>query len=319
MKSKPTEFAINSFASMMTVLQPDDFNHIPPGTFSDQRPCHVYLIGSRPRIGVVKESLRANDRDISLAFKIWQQDTFTEVTLTLPNEFHEKGPYSIVSKYPFTTFTLKSGTSGLTTKSALILTNVRPKNIDPKLIDLQVLYIGQSYGADGSRMAPERLAKHETLQAVYGEASRDYPDREIWVMLFSFEQLGIVQFDGVSGFSTKEFESDKGRAEKFLHTIWDGGITERQFINFTEAAMIRYFQPKYNNNFKYNFPNPAHSSYSECYGLDVNSVNVELGTFSAVRERLYSDTIVSKNTHFGTFALHNSNDRKGMFDYFADP
>ena len=42
-------------------------------------------------------------------------------------------------------------------------------------LDLEVLYVGQAYGPDGRRSASERLAKHETLQAIYGEAVRRSP------------------------------------------------------------------------------------------------------------------------------------------------
>ena len=315
MKTKPTEFAINSFASMMCIFQPGDFQYIDSTAFNVDRPCHIYVIASRPRIGVIKDSLTSDDDSISLSFKIWQQDTYCERIVKLRNDFVPKGPVSIETKYPFTSFTLSSGENSMMAKSALLLSQLRPRSVEDIYLDLQVLYVGQSYGTDGSRTAPERLEKHETLQAVYGEASRDFPDREIWIMLFSFEQMGIAKFDGVTSFSDSDRKGDKERALKFFNTVWTGGIAEKQFICFTEAAMIRYFQPKYNDHFKYNFPNPAHTSYSECYDLDVNSVNVELGTFDAIKEKLYSDSIPSRSIHFATFALHDAQERRSMFDF----
>ena len=64
-------------------------------------------------------------------------------------------------------------------------------------------------------------------------------------------------------------------------------FTEKQKINFTEAGLIKMFEPPYNKEFKNNFPDEKHSSYSECYFLDVRALKIELETSEMVR-RIYS-------------------------------
>jgi hypothetical protein len=58
-----------------------------------------------------------------------------------------------------------------------------------KYLDLKVLYIGQSYGVEGARTAPDRLQSHSTLQGIYSEAIIKNPDCEVWFILTSFEQI----------------------------------------------------------------------------------------------------------------------------------
>lgn len=90
-------------------------------------------------------------------------------------------------------------------------------------------------------------------------------------------------------------------------------ITERQRINFTEAALIRYFSPEYNKIYKDTFPSPAHTTYSECYDLDLNSVSVELQT-DRLYTRVWSKVIKPDYVHFCTFPLHSKEDRMYMFE-----
>ncbi|TKG97822.1 hypothetical protein FC678_26315, partial [Peribacillus simplex] len=47
-------------------------------------------------------------------------------------------------------------------------------------------------------------------------------------------------------------------------------IRKKQEINFTEAALIRYFQPKYNDIMKYRFPSRTHTEYSDLFKENVD-------------------------------------------------
>jgi hypothetical protein len=94
---------------------------------------------------------------------------------------------------------------------------------------------------------------------------------------------------------------------------WEG-INEQQKINFTEAALIRYFEPPYNKVYKDSFPNPAHVTYTECYDLDVNAVCIELQTFEKANFCLYSEKARAAPWHMQNFPLHSPQDRKSMFE-----
>jgi hypothetical protein len=315
MKRKPTEFAVNSYASMMTVTQYDDLDLLKEyNPFDQNNPCHIYAICRRPRFRIVKDKFECNGESLKMDFKIQYQDDFSDLELEIQNPFgNEK--VEIESEYPYSTFHFVTERGKIKAKTASFLHGLPRHTYNGDFLDLEVLYIGQSYGVEGARTAPERLKKHETLQAIYAEALGKNPDQEIWLMLFSFSQLGLTMFDGRTKFSEEEREQDKGRATEFFHKFATGGLTEQQFINFTEAALIRYFKPRYNKDYVNIFPNPAHTTYTECYDLDINSVAIELGTMDSVNIMLYSESVKREIIHFGQFLLHDKKERMSMFDF----
>ena len=114
--------------------------------------------------------------------------------------------------------------------------------------------------------------------------------------------------------SDEEKANDQKHLENVTYNVLEKGIKEQQEINFTEAALIRYFKPEYNDKFKETFPSPAHSTYSECYDIDINSISIEFLT-QDLRCRFYSDEVKPNWEHFAFFNLHTYADRKGMFDF----
>ncbi len=174
---------------------------------------------------------------------------------------------------------------------------------------MEVLYVGQAYGKDGSRNASDRLQCHTTLQGIYAEAIRKSPDQDIWLIVSSFEPLLLCSFDGRSQnyLTTDQQDSDH------MKEVVDNDMTEQQQINFTEAALIKYFRPPYNKEYKDTFPNPAHSTYSECYDIDLNMVCVEVQTEDLMLG-LWSEKVDPSWIHFCSFPLHSREDRVYMFE-----
>ena len=90
-------------------------------------------------------------------------------------------------------------------------------------------------------------------------------------------------------------------------------ITEKQRIGFTEAALIKYFLPEFNDKFKKNFPSRKDGTYTECYDLDLNAVVVELDT-SDIKSHLWTSTVDANPFHHAYFPLHSEESRKAIFD-----
>jgi hypothetical protein len=315
MIQKPSEFAIHSYASKLYLAQSDDLARVTQDNFFDAYdPCHIYMIGTRPRMSIIKDEFKSIGANLEMGFKIWEREDFKKINLLFQNPFGEK-PVTLDSEYPYNLFTLRAGKDEITTKTPTFLSFARAFMKNSDFLDLNVLYIGQSYGVDGARTAPDRLKSHDTLQAIYAEAIRNNPDKEVWLLLLSFRQQGFLLVNGRSKFSDEERDSDEPRINTFVEKMSNGGISEQQFINFTEAALIRYFQPSYNVIYKDSFPNPAHKTYSECYDLDVNLVNVEIGSMDAIGLMLYNTHIDREPINFAEFPLHNLQERRAMFDW----
>lgn len=308
-----SEFALNMHMTHDMLLQQDDLKKVGQmDYFNEDNPCHIYLICKRPRITLNTKDFKIENGKIIFPFQIQRQNKFEKMYIEKP--YADDPNIILTSKYPYNCFEIKNSNDEIIQagKTALLFQTLQHQ--DYSLFDLEVLYIGQSYGVEGARTAPDRLKSHSTLQGIYLEAILRNPDSEIWLLLTSFEQILLTIMDGRIKVSAEELKKDNEHSKKVTKTVLYDGLKEQQVINFTEAALIRYFQPPYNIDYKDTFPNPAHSTYSECYELDINSVCIEVNTEN-INCRLYSETISAHWSHMKDFFLHTKSDRKSMFDY----
>jgi hypothetical protein len=317
-KALPTEFAINMVLDKVIILQQSELPIVNSyNYFNEDSPCHIYFICRRPRITIKPDAFVVTKENITLTFKVQKQDKFEEYTYTVTNEFDTTN-VSIETEYPYSTFSFVcEGEKVLHCKAAVFLQAIPRYYTKADFLDLEILYIGQSYGVDGARTAPDRLKSHSTLQGIYAEAIQRNPDCEIWLALTSFEQINIMMMDGRTKFSDQELEEDKKRFIEVYNKLSYEGINEQQRINFTEAALIKYFQPLYNIEYKNSFPNPAHKTYAECYELNINSVAIELDTEESINCYFYSEKAKDKYVHIEKFFLHSPEERRNMFDIQA--
>jgi hypothetical protein len=144
------------------------------------------------------------------------------------------------------------------------------------------------------------------LQNIYAEALKKSPEQDIWLLLCNFKS-SIISTTSKSAIST--VEEDKAHVSKFL----ENPVTHQQIINFTEAALIKYFQPEYNKTYKDTFPSPAHSTYANCYTIDLNLVHISIDTES-LRSKLWSSSAPANWAHARKFHLSDKQERKDMFD-----
>ncbi|HEX3102931.1 MAG TPA: hypothetical protein VHQ22_00675 [Terriglobales bacterium] len=303
-----SEFALNMLASQKLLIQQEDLPGLVGADIFDENPCHIYMICRRPRISLNPAGFKVTDLEITGELRVQRGYEFDSHQFSLRNHLGTS-ELSLDCPFPHNFIRLrnKSGEILSGIKSAILALQVESLRRD---LDLEVLYIGQSYGVEGARTAPDRLRSHSTLQGIYAEALHNSPDMEIWLLLLSFHApLLLACFDGRSKEYGTTFEEDTAHMERVLST----DITEQQQINFTEAALIRYFKPAYNTIYKDRFPNPAHQTYSECYDLDLNAVCVEIQT-DDMGFSLWSKAVPKNWVHLAQFALHSPEERKGIFE-----
>ena len=268
---------------------------------------HLYFITRRPRIILDPASVEFTKDKVRGRFKIQRKESYEDIVFET-NNYMRTDKIKAICDYPQTEYKFIDETGKIISegKTALLLANTGSQYW--KYLDLEVLYIGQAYGGDGQRTAIDRLKSHSTLQNIYAEAIRLSPDQDIWLFLCSFELIMIGSFDPRHGFEAT-LEEDTAHIAK----VFQKPISEQQQINFTEAALIRYFQPEYNIIYKDTFPSPAHSTYAECYDIDLNMVSVEIQT-DELGFRLWSPIIEPQWIHLFNYPLHSREDRKHMFD-----
>ncbi|MGQ9426059.1 hypothetical protein ACXYTJ_11255 [Gilvimarinus sp. F26214L] len=299
-----SEFGLNMVSGLKLLMQQADLGRVAEFEFSP----HIYIVCRRPRITIDRATVKFTETRFSCTFKKQVQDRFEEIEVDVPNLLGT-ADVQMICEYPFTEYSVITPDKTVMAqgKSALLLSSLGPKYW-PNL-DLEVLYVGQAYGVEGSRNAADRLQKHETLQGIYAEAMRNSPDQEVWLLLAEFHPFLLASFDG----RTKDYETSLEDDDKHIDRVLADEMTTQQRINFIEAALIKYFQPNYNKIYKDTFPNPAHKTYAECYDIDLNMVCVEV-QMEDMGARLWSESASPAWVHFCSFPLHSREDRVYMFE-----
>ncbi|QDV73643.1 hypothetical protein [Botrimarina mediterranea] len=310
-----SEGCVNMFCSRPVLVQRHQMDGAEFLKLAKESPFHIYMICRRPRITFDPTSISYGDMTMTARFVVHERTGPVYVPFTTEMSVEpEKRP--IKCDYPHNEVRILDDKGELVVglHAGYMMSMIGSDLHDPtqiKHVDLEVLYVGQAYGKEGERTAPDRLKNHETLLAIYAELAANAPEDEIWLALLSFEPpITILSFDGRQQ-HTAEVTGDADLAH--MLRMLDNPVTERQRVCFAEAALIRHFQPKYNDKFKYNFPNPSHETYSACYDVDLNAVAVEI-RFEELWHRLYSQAQPPQYNIVVTFPLHSKELRQSMFD-----
>lgn len=272
---------------------------------------HLYLVCRRPRIAAVPEEWSFSESTVSAVFTTQHGDERLRFEVEGPNSF-KNAEVEVTSEYPFTWVEMRDSKGRVAGgKTAFLLPLIAGAREE---LNLEVLYVGQAYGPTGARTARDRLRSHETLQGIYAEAISQTPDQEVWLLLLGLQPpVSMIQIGPGAPVPHAE-PTEEAIASDLTRLMTE--IPRQQQINLAEASMIKYFAPPFNKIYKGRFPNPAHTTYADCYELDLNSVGFEMETTSLGLE-LYSETRPPAVMHSEVFPLHDASDRRRMFDFSA--
>jgi hypothetical protein len=313
-KSKNIEYSLNMSMTKISICQQEDLDsETIKEEFNKDYPCHIYMVLRRPKVYLIPEKCEFKKGKTKLTFKIQDKFEFTENEVFV-NQNEDTSNYKIKSEFPHSKFHIYENEERIfSAKSSLLYFMLKEKYSEE--MNSEILYIGQSFGKNGERQAPKRLKNHSTLQKIYSTAIQNNPDKEIWIILLSFERSLFTTFDAKNK-SIKNQAEDLKKACKIMNMFNQNELNEKEITNFTEASLIKYFQPEYNVTYKESFPNPAHVSYKECYDLDVNSVAFQLET-DTIKTKLFTKKVKPNFNNIGTFTLENKEERKSLFDFIG--
>lgn len=176
--------------------------------------------------------------------------------------------------------------------------------MDP--IKFEVKYVGQAYGQDGSRSAIDRLLKHETLQKI---ALKGVPQGyRITLLLLAIEPSNRM-ITSINPFA-KNTQDGEARIQQGLSKFFN--TTEQERISLYEAALIRYFYPEFNKEFKDSFPSTNLKILQDCHEKDFSAVVAEI-CIDELPFRLWSSAVNPKLYHIAKHDLHKDEDRRMFF------
>lgn len=252
--------------------------------------CHIYLIGLTPVVSFV--DAKQDDGQLNLKFTVAgnehtvSYDLHEGLSLKQDGEFHYLEDDSGKRYWP------KDMLAQLSSES--------------RAVNFQVKYIGQAYGKDGSRNAVDRLLKHETLQKI---ALKGVPDRHQLTLLLLAVQPNNQLLTLMNPFASNK-DGGPQRIKCGLDKLFS--TTERERIALYEAALIRYFHPEFNKEFKNSFPSTTLKILQDCYEKDFSAVVAEI-CIDELPFRLCSTVVEPAVYHISKHNLHNDADRRMFF------
>ncbi|MDS0133619.1 MULTISPECIES: hypothetical protein [unclassified Amycolatopsis] len=108
----------------------------------------------------------------------------------------------------------------------------------------------------------------------------------------------------------KTSEEDDEHTARVLEAVESAEFWEKQAVALGEAGLIRYFQPKYNDRLKYNFPAKKQVSLDQVRDLDLHGLVVEFQGIAV--DGIYGTQTINhySELHFAGFSVHLDKDRE---------
>lgn len=185
--------------------------------------------------------------------------------------------------------------------------------------DLEVMYIGQSYGKKARKKIDYRIAKHEKVQEIALSITNSGSNEEVIAIgvVVNVRDLATSFSPYVPNAQVPSVESIT-KTLKALQQRAKARIAEDQEITVFEASLIRYFQPKLNTEYKKTFPSPGFPSYQDLYNTTFNYSTVEINT-GELFARLYSKIIPErKYVHLQHYPLTSLSEKEDFFSYLYE-
>jgi hypothetical protein len=254
--------------------------------------CHIYLIGYTPKIDFVGAEQKGNR--LLLTFEVLKQEHIVSFDVPAGFSLKRDGELWYVGD-----------SSGNRCWPSEIEMQARLSS-ESGAVTFEVKYVGQAYGQDGSRNAIDRLLKHETLQKI---ALKGVPDGYRLTLLLLALQASNQLITTMNAFA-EHSEGGEERIKQGLSKLFN--TTEEERISLYEAALIRYFYPDFNKEFKDSFPSTNLKILRDCYEKDFAAVVAEI-CIDDLPFRLCSSAVKPTLYHIAKHDLHKSDDRRMFF------
>ncbi len=276
----------------------------------------IYLICTRPRISFHPYSLAldVNSQTINGAFTINLGYETQQVPFSYQHSQHFRIVQILECQKPYDRLTVLLENNLPISFRINDFIGFSRVNLQPHS-DLKVAYVGQSIGKNQNSDAIKRLIGttgkkgHGALQKVLADIDKFSPELEVYLLFYSFGFGKVITIGG--GFTEPAISYND--APKRLPHFQDLQIPRVNRIDLVEAALIRYFQPEYNEQYKKTFPKKTHDILTTLFELDITGLMVSLST-EEHNIQVYSDSIVPSDRHLAIYPIVNEHDRMSFLD-----
>lgn len=315
-KSYATNFAIetgNDHFIFMTSHSLDQKFADSPNEIIEK--CHIYCIVDCPRITFIPDSLVYEILDNELIYRVLLEYRYNGKMKRVGIEDRVPNSRNIskitIDKFPYTDISFWDSHDNFIMSTTA--SKIAYAFCIPEINDLKVLYIGKSTGIKKQKNSLDRIKSHSTLQKILAFHNAQRPDRSVFVGLFNFGAVRKYAFiDGID--HTKIFGVDD--FSRLIHAQ-QFYLSLDQKTAIIEAALVRYFQPEYNEKLKKDLPAKNSKILAECYKYDFSAIVVKFWTSDEndplLNYYLYSDKVDKNSKHNICIELIDPEMRKGFF------
>ncbi len=254
--------------------------------------CHIYMIGLMPETMIL--DVVQKDSELIVSFNVLDKEHDISIPI-------QDGYNLVQNENDF--FVENDQGEQLYLPQNLIM-NALSNQIGG--LPFNVQYIGQAYGADGSRNAIDRLRKHETLQKISIKGTPDGHRLMLYLLEIEPANQVFTFFNPFADDTTQGEERIQAGVKKLF------GTSEGERITLYEASLIRYFRPHFNTVFKNSFPSTKMKVLEDCYEKDFSAIVAEI-CFDHNPFLLCSENVEPSEYHIIRHNLHETAERQVFF------
>lgn len=227
------EHALTVSCDWAGIVSPADLDTVPD--HGEAPPSNIYLIARRPRIAVDPTSWFCDEETVRFTVVAQHHDgEVHRVTIEGPNAYGVK--LGLMSDYPHTNMVFVDGEGAMLGGVAAgtfvaaflrstmdLTTRMSATDLDASLLDLEVVYVGQSPDENGA--ASSRLRNHSTLQSILARTGQQSPHVEVWVVLMRFASYNTLgQWGWWQGSAGEDASFQHLRRSTHHHWTWPNSL-----------------------------------------------------------------------------------------------
>lgn len=244
-----TEGSVHLYSSQPFALSPADLYDARTDAQFRQiiADCNIYVVGSRERILIQPERFTFTDNILHGLFAVRRASGLVHVPFrwNLAATWQCSGDaVKGIGVLPSGTHLIVDTLRGLMPVPAHFVVANAESDLSYEDCDLEVIYVGQGIGRSQRRTALDRLLKHSTLQRILADVTTYRPGSEVLLLLYRFEHRRVFMSTGgdlqAAPLSTEEEE--RAHLERMRALT----LSRHAQVALAEAALIRHFQPYYN-------------------------------------------------------------------------
>lgn len=252
--------------------------------------CHIYILGKRPRLSAIPDSIRATSDAIlfDITYKI--AGISQKETIEIPRQILGPEDYTFqISPYPHRELISLDKNGSIVSYTLLAnLAHVIP-NLQQEAKDLEVIYVGKGL----RRSAQDRLENHATLQRILADVNSNDPDSEIFSLVYAFNYRKVFMKH-----DKQPCRISGDLAEKKMKQALNYKMPLNERISLIEASCISYFRTEKYNTHYLSFPSDNNKILNPVYENDFSAIVVQLDQENIGDLRIFSKTNKARSTHY---------------------